>query len=227
MAVDTRTLAALPLFASATPQMVAALARRAAVVRFAADEVIFLTGSPLRGWFIVLEGTVRVVRGSRDRQHVIHSESAGGTLAEVPLVEGGTHPATAIAATPTRCALVTRPALEAAIAEQPQLAFILASRLASRVRLLVDRLDERSASNLDARLIEFLLRRPEDGSTGTVALGMTQQALAEELGTVREVVVRTLRRLCRRGLIERVVTGQYRIRNRRALASHASNAADR
>jgi CRP-like cAMP-binding protein len=227
MAVEPTTLAGLPLFANASPEMVAALARRAVAVRFAADEVIFLTGSPLRGWFIVLEGTVRVVRGSRDRQHVIHSESAGGTLAEVPLVEGGTHPATAIAATPTRCALVTRSALEAAIAEQPQLAFILASRLAARVRLLVDRLDERSASNLDARLIEFLLRRPEDRPTGTVALGMTQQALAEELGTVREVVARELRRLCRRGLIERIGAGQYRIPDRRALGSQASNGADR
>jgi CRP/FNR family transcriptional regulator len=207
--------------------MVGALARRAIEVRFDADEVIFLTGSPLRGWFIVIEGTVRVVRGSRDRQHVIHTESAGGTLAEVPVIEGGTHPATAIAATATRCALVTRPALEAAIAEQPGLAFVLGSRLAARVRVLVDRLDERSASTVDTRLIEFLLRCPEDRRTGTVALGMTQLALAEELGTVREVVVRTVRALCRRGLIESVGAGRYRILDRRALASQASKPADR
>lgn len=219
MTVLTTELSELPLFAGASSEMIGALARRAVEVRFAADEVIFLTGSPLRGWFIVLDGTVRVVRGSRDRQHVIHTEGVGGTLAEVPLVEGGTHPATAIAATPVRCALVTRPALEAAIAEQPRLAFIVAARLAARVRVLVERLDERSASTVDARLIDFILNRPVDEATGIVSVGMTQQALAEELGTVREVVVRTLRRLIRHGAIESVGRGQYRITDRRLLAS--------
>jgi CRP/FNR family transcriptional regulator len=219
MNVKASELAALPLFANASPEMVAALARRGVDVRFSPNEVIFLTGSPLRGWLIVLEGTVRVVRGSRGRQHVIHTEGVGGTLAEVPLVEGGNHLATAIASTATRCVLVPRPALEAAIAEQPRLAFVLASRLAARVRLLVERLDERSASTVDARLTEYLLRRPRNRVTGVITLGMTQQALAEELGTVREVVVRTLRQLSRRGAIESVGGGRYRILNRRALAA--------
>src|SRR5690242_1912560 len=139
--VDATELAALPLFAGASAALVQALANRGRQVAFAPNEVLFLTGSEPRGWFVVLEGEVRVVRGSRGRQHVVHTEGAGGTLAEVPLVEGGVHPATAIATTATRCALFTRGQLEAAIAEQPRIAFLIARRLATRVRLLVDRLD--------------------------------------------------------------------------------------
>lgn len=44
-----------------------------------------------------------------------------------------------------------------------------------------------------------------------ISLGMTQSALAEELGTVREVVVRELRLLRREGLIESLGGNRYRI----------------
>jgi CRP-like cAMP-binding protein len=219
--VDPTELAALPLFFGSSPGLVQALANRGRQVAFAPNEVLFLTGSEPRGWFVVLEGEVRVVRGSRGRQHVVHTEGAGGTLAEVPLVEGGVHPATAIAATATRCALFTRGQLEAAIAEQPRIAFLIARRLAARVRLLVDRLDDRSARSVDARLIEFLLSRPESRRGSSISIGMTQQALAEELGTVREVVARKLRELGRRGLVERVMAGRYRILDRQELIRSA------
>src|SRR5205814_8480546 len=66
------------------------------------------------------------------------------------------HPATGIAAEPTRCAVFSRAAIEAAIAEAPPIAFVIARRLALRVRQLVDRLDDRSARSVQARLIEFL-----------------------------------------------------------------------
>jgi CRP/FNR family cyclic AMP-dependent transcriptional regulator len=172
--------------------------------------VLFLTGSESRGWWIVLEGKVRVVRGHDARQHVVHTEGPGGTLGEVPLVSGGTHPATAIAAEPTTCALLSRVALEGAIGEAPAIAFILAERLAERVRMLVDRLDVRSARSVQARLIDFLLARPRQRGS-SVSIGMTQQALAEELGTVREVVAREIRALIKSGWIESLGGGRYRV----------------
>jgi CRP-like cAMP-binding protein len=219
MPLSVSELRSLPLFSDTPPPLVSALAMRGTEVRFAANEVVFLTGSKPRGWFIVLDGEVRVVRGSRGRQHVVHTEGVGGTLAEVPLVEGGTHPATAIATTTTRCALFTRDALESAIAEHPRIAFLLSRRLAARVRRLVDRLDERSAHSVDARLVDFLVTRPRPARASSISLGMTQQALAEELGTVREVVARKLRRLCHLGLLERAGAGRYRIPNRQTLVA--------
>ena len=208
--ISVERLASLPLFADEPRDVIGALARRGIEVRFEPNGVLFLAGSEPRGWYVVLGGRVRVVRGSESRQHVIHTETKGGTLGEVPLFGGGTHPATGIAAEPTQCALFSRAALEAAIGEAPTIAFIIARRLASRVRQLVDRLDERSARSVQSRLIEFLLTRPTNRS-GSVTIGITQQALAEELGTVREVVSREIRVLTRRGLLEALGGGRYRL----------------
>jgi len=215
--IRREALAALPLFAESAPRVIDVLAKRGVEIAFPTDAVIFLTGGSPRGWFIVLEGLVRVVRGAGARQHVVHTEGPGGTLAEVPLITGGTHPATGIAAEPTRCALFDRPSLEAAIAECPEIAFILAKRLALRVHMLVARLDARSAKSVRLRLLDFLLQRRASASNDSFSIGMTQQELAEELGTVREVVVRELRKLRQEKLIVSLSGGRFRIPDTRAV----------
>ncbi|HZE08981.1 MAG TPA: Crp/Fnr family transcriptional regulator [Gemmatimonadaceae bacterium] len=205
------TLAALPLLSDASDPVLDSLASRAVDVRFGTDDVLFSAGSSPRGWFIVIEGKVRVVRSANGRQHVIHTEGAGGTLGEVPLVTGHSHPATAIAAEPTRCALLDKKALEAAMRDAPEIGFLLAKRLALRVRTLVDRLDDRSVRSVRRRLVDFLLEKRSASKQTTISMGMTQNALAEELGTVREVLTRELQSLAKAGLISPSGGGRYEI----------------
>jgi CRP/FNR family transcriptional regulator len=209
--IDRRALASLPLFAGASTELVDAVAKRAVEVSIPAGGVLFLAESPPRGWFIVIEGLIRVVRGADGRQHVIHTEGPGGTLGEVPLFTNETHPATGIAAEPTRCALLDRAALEAAMRDAPELGFLLARRLALRVKALVNRIDDRSARSVRDRLIDFLLERQAKAGTPTISMGMTQRDVAEELGTVREVLARELQSLSRAGLIRSCGGGRYEL----------------
>jgi CRP/FNR family transcriptional regulator, dissimilatory nitrate respiration regulator len=220
--IPNDVLATVPLFADAAPGVVDSLAKRATDVRVEPDEVLFLAGSAPRGWFIVIEGNVRVMTGVGPRQHVIHTEGPGGTLGEVPLFTDSTYPATAIASEPTRCALLDRPALEAAMQESPAIGFILARRLALRVAALVSRLNDRSARSVKSRLIAFLLERHALRSNSTISMGMTQQYVAEELGTVREVLVRELQALARAGLIASRGGGRYEILDPEKLRSMLS-----
>jgi CRP-like cAMP-binding protein len=128
------------------------LAERAVIRRYKAGAVMWVAGDRLTFVAVVLDGRVRVVREARGRQHVVHSEGPGGTLGEVPLFAGGLAPATAIAATPTRCILLTRHAIEAAIAADPAVAWFFLSRLADRVRVLVDRVDRLALESATTRL---------------------------------------------------------------------------
>ena len=221
MPVDPRLVGQLPPFRDAEPRAIDVLAQKAVERRFATDEVLFSAGTRPAGLYLVLEGRVRVVRGNA-RQHVIHAEGPGGTLGEVPLFAGGTLPATAIAAEPTRCALLTRDALLQSIAAEPSVALLLLGRLAARIRDLVGRLDDRSTRSVTARLAEFLLAQSRPPRPERVSLGMTQAALAEELGTVREVVVRALVALRRRGAIAPLGGGRYEITDFEALRQAAA-----
>lgn len=192
--------------------------------RFSTGEILWSVGDRSEGITLVLEGRIRIVRGSGGRQTVIHSGEPGATLGEVPFFTGGRYPATAIAAEPTRCLLLPEAAVKRAIAVDPSLAFFFLKRLSHRIENLVERVDRLTVSSVQARLAHFILQRHQamiassrsrskSAKSAAFSLGMTQTALGEEIGTVREVVVRALRALRQSGAIESVGDGKYRVVN--------------
>lgn len=215
---EAMRLAEHPLVRALEPVARTELVRRAIPRAAAADEVLWIAGAEPVGLVLVLGGEVRVVRSESGRQHVIHVERAGGTLGEVPLFSGGRYPATAIAAQPTRLAVIGPDALRAAVRLDPELAFTLLGRLAHRVRELIGRLDAMTQRSVPQRLAALVLARHEAaGGDAPFTLGAAQRDVAEELGTVREVLVRGLRELRERGLIESAGRGRFRVRDRRGL----------
>lgn len=201
--------------------------------QFTTGEVLWSAGDRSEGVTLVLEGRVRIVRGSGGRQLVIHSGEPGATLGEVPFFTGGHYPATAIAAEPTRCLFLPEAAVRRAIAVDPALAFFFLKRLSQRIENLVERVDRLTVSSVQTRLAHFVLQRHQatiaslrsrtkSGRGAAFSLGMTQTALGEELGTVREVVVRALRALRQSGAIESVGDGKYRVVNASILETLAS-----
>ena len=216
--VDPCLLSNMPLFAHLSPGLVANLAHRSIERRFAVGELLYAAGTVPAGLLVVLEGKVRVVRGN-GRQHVIHEEGPGGALGEVPVFDGGAYPATAIAGEPTRCLLLPTEALRSAIRSSPETSLLFLHRLGQRTRHLVDRLDALAVHDVNARLARLLQTRQQEVGPGVpFTLGGTQLETAEELGTVREVVVRALRELRQDGIIESAGRGRYVVRDDRRLA---------
>ncbi len=223
--IDLETLDRTNLFDGINDAARRELATRSTLRHFTKDEVLWRAGSEPRGLFVILEGSVRVVRETAGRHSVIHTEGPNGTLGEVPLFEGTTLPATAIASEATECVCITAAALDAAIQADSGVARIFLGRLAKRVRGLVDRVERLSAHSVRRRLAAFLLERDQlaggRSGGGEFSLGRSQEAVAEELGTVREVLVRSLRELRESGLIHSAGRGRWSVADRDALTSLA------
>ena len=202
IAVDR--LKAVPFLASFPRSALRVIADRSIERRFTTGDIIFRAGETAAGLMVVLEGKVRVMRRAGDRAQIVHVERVGGTLGEVPMFGGGTYPATAVAAEPTVCAVIE-----------------LLERMAHRVRELVERLDRSALRPVSARLAEFLVARADARGRATIAIGMTQQELAEELGTVREVIVRELQALRAAGLVRSLGGGRFEIVDSPALRQRA------
>lgn len=215
------SLDALPLFASLSEDTRRRLIAASSVRQFAPGTTLFRAGDSPTGLFVVLEGTVRVLRARDGRQSVIHTEGPGGTLAEVPLFEGGTFPGTAEAVTPVRCLHLPVEALVGIMRDDPAVALLFLRRLSSRVRNLVERLDRMATQPVTARVASFLESRDalrhasanEAPADESFTLGMTQAELAEELGTVREVIVRSLAQLRQDGVIDVAGRGRFVVRD--------------
>ena len=209
-------------------EVVAACAAAGPALGVERGDVLFRAGDVPRGLLLVVEGRIRVVREDPDsgRRQVLHLEGPGGTLGEVPLFAGGTYPATAIAVERSRLVLLTPEALMGLVTSHPELAFRLLARLALRVRELVRRVDSLAFEPVAQRLARHLLFRMRLSGVGTVSLGMSQEDLAAELGTVREVLVRALRSLRKAGVIRALGRARYVVADEGRLALLAGEMGD-
>lgn len=197
----------------------AAIARLAAAIgrmsAYAAGERVFGAGERVAGLHLVVSGAIRIIREGPGRAVVVHREGPGGLLGEVALFGDGTYPATALAAEPSRVALLPAREVIASLRTDVALAEVFLERLANRTREIIGRLDRLAHQSVLRRLAGHLAARhaASSGTRDALSLGMTQTELADELGTVKEVVVRELRALRRLRLIEPRGRGLYTIKD--------------
>jgi CRP/FNR family transcriptional regulator, dissimilatory nitrate respiration regulator len=213
----------LPALAELPPATLEEVARAAIERRYGAKRVLYRSGDAADGLYIVLSGKVLVVREtSRDTQ-MLHTETTGGVLGEIPIFGGGAFPATATAVEPTRCAHLPIGVVERLLRGEPEFARFALKRLAARAQSLLRRIDELTASTITSRLAQVIMERAAAARGSDFTLGMSQEALAMELGTAREVVVRALGALVEAKAIERTGRSRFRVRQARTLQSIASH----
>jgi CRP/FNR family transcriptional regulator len=211
-------LAGSPALAGLSPRVVRRLEDAAVIKRYQRRAVLFRAGDAPAALHFVLSGRVRVARRVESGSSVLHFEDGGGVLGEIPVFGGGAYPATATAVETVRCAVLTGESVERLLTEEPEFARFALHRIAHRARSVLDRLDELSDYSVKARVAGFMLARAESTSGTTIDVGVSQAALADRLGTVREVVVRSLRALCDDGALRRdgrsrfVVVDEQRLR---------------
>jgi CRP/FNR family transcriptional regulator, dissimilatory nitrate respiration regulator len=179
--------------------------------RFVKGKTLYRAGDPADGLYILMSGRVRVSRETSKRQYMLHSESAGGVLGELPVFGGGPFPATAVAAEPTTCLHLPLVVVERLLREDPAFARFALRRMALRAQSLLQRIDDLSASTITARVARYLIKRAAVPGEGSFTLGMSQEALATELGTAREVIVRALTALVDANAIERAGRSRFRV----------------
>jgi CRP-like cAMP-binding protein len=206
------------------PEPLLALARSCGVPRrHDTGARLYAGGDAVTGLHVVVAGAVRVVRESGARAVVVHREGPGGVLGEVALFTDARYPATAIALEPTTTLLLPTADVHRALRAGGPLAEVLLRRLASRTREVIGRLDRLVHLTVARRLARHLAGRVDAMGRRDVSLGMTQVELAEELGTVKEIVVRELRALARRGLVAPLGRGRYAVADVEALRGFADS----
>lgn len=198
----------IPLFAGMSQGETRALAARVSAKRYSRGALLFSEGDPCQGLFIVASGKVRIFKMSpAGREQILALEGAGSTIAELPVFDGGSYPASALAAEDAEILFISRKDFQAFCLEHPAMALKVIAVVGGRLRRLVGIIEELSFTTVRQRLIALLVRlAQEKGQAGKqgirIELGASHQELAAELGTVRELVSRNLGRLQAEGLID-------------------------
>ncbi len=209
--MDERTAKALrrvPLFATLPERVLRRLAEVAVRCTFEPNETVILEGEPCRYVYFVAEGQVRVIRTASDgREQVLARLGPGGALNTVPpFLPRKVNHATVQALTPLVLYAVSVPDFLHLVDECPELTRVLLEDFARRLNHLSHLVEDLSLRTVRGRLARFLLEHAEEGKgePGRAALvrRWTQEEIAAQIGTVREVVGRTLRAFADAGLLK-------------------------
>ena len=196
------------LFSGLTPEELQLLAARTVRKSFAAGELLFTEGEPCHGLHIIARGKVRIFKTSAGgREQVLAVNNPGESVAELPVFDGGPFPASAMAIETAEIAFISRRDFQAYCMEHPEVALKVLATVGGRLRRLVGIIEELSFTTIRQRLITALLRLAEIEGKRTergieFQLPASHQELANELGTVRELISRNLMRLQAEGLID-------------------------
>lgn len=168
---------------------------------FAKGEPVLTKGDSVSGAYFVLSGALRVFTLSPDgKEATLYRITEGETcvLALNSLFNAVLYPAWVEAVDDTTVAQVPGDTYRDLFQSEAAVQDITMRALSSAVFGLMSELEIRHAYTVDQRLAHFLLTRatPE----GTVPY--TQQSIASEIGTTREVVGRFMMQFAARGLVK-------------------------
>lgn len=202
------TLAKVPIFSGLTSAELEFLAQRTVPRHYSGGELIFNEGEPCAGLYVVESGHVRIFKSSAGgREQVLSIDGPGSSMAELPVFDGGDYPASAAAVEQSTLLFVSKQDFQALCLTHPQVALKVLRVVGARLRRLVGIIEELSFTTVRHRLASFLLRlaqkegkRTTDGVA--VTLPVSNQELASQIGTVRELVSRNLSRFQAEGLVK-------------------------
>jgi CRP/FNR family cyclic AMP-dependent transcriptional regulator len=123
-------LAGCPLFGGVSGPDLAAIGDRALEVDFPADHVIARQGEIGTGFFVVVDGAVRVVR---DGQEVARL-GPGDFFGEMSVIDGLPRVAMVVTTVPTRCLALASWEFERLILDHPTIALAILRGLSARLR---------------------------------------------------------------------------------------------
>ena len=124
------TLSSLPLFSALTGRQLRKILKSTSEDDYKAGEVILRQGGQTRSLFIVLEGTVNIVRDGRR----VARRGAGEFFGEISMIDMRPRTASAIAEGPVRCLVLPHKALRDLVMKDSGMAWSLLTTLASRLR---------------------------------------------------------------------------------------------
>lgn len=219
-------LARAGIFQGVSPTAVAALVRQLQPVSFSRGQVIFVEGEPGETMFIITSGKVKIGRKTADgRESLITLMGPSDIFGELAIFDPGPRTSTVTSLTEVQAVTMDRAALRAWIADQPEIAEQLLRVLARRLRRTNDNLSDLIFTDVPGRVAKQLLHLAQrfgtrDGNALRVDHELTQEEIAQLVGSSRETVNKALADFAQRGWV-RVQGKSILIDNAELLARRA------
>ncbi len=201
MTAQVETLSQLPFFTKLDAEALRHIAPHVREQVVQAGQVVAVEGEASQAVYFPVRGLLRAWRMSSDgREQVLAYIGPGGSFNLVSALDGGSNLATMDALSEATVYAIDCSDFQRILTKHQEVAMAVSQYLASEVRRLSDLVESLALHTVRARLARFLLER----AAGAVPRRRwTQEEIAAQIGTVREMVGRTLRTFSEDGWIRR------------------------
>ena len=191
-----------PYFSGLDDSILTDLAVGMRLVHFSRGETVFWQDEDCAGLHIIQRGSVKLFKLSpQGREFIVNIFKQGATFNEVPVFDGSTNPINVLTLEETDLWIVNPQVIREAMTAHPEMCKAVILNLARNLRMMVGIVEEVSFYQVTHRLARLLTQLSAEQMGGDAAERITHDQLAARLGTVREVVARSLRELERSGAI--------------------------
>lgn len=193
-----RLVALYPALAGLPAERIARLLRPEAIMHLPAGTQVFAENQPCQGFPLLVEGSIKVIKlAASGRELMLYRVSPGGSciISSSCLLGHTDYNARGIAETPLTLLALPIAEFSALMVEHAPFRDFVFHLFADRIGELMQLVEEVAFARLDQRLAKLLLARHE------TVLNVTHQQLADELGSVREIVSRLLKGFASQGLV--------------------------
>ena len=176
------------------------------------NTVIINEGDQANAMFICTEGKVKVyVSDENGREFVLNSMGPGEYFGELSLLDDETRSASVITTDKSTFSILYKDDFSKVVLNNPTIALVLLRNLANRIRKLTDNVKTLALQDVYGRIRKTLLDLSceKDGDL-IIEERLTQQDIANRIGSSREMVARILKDLATGGYIE-IERKQFRI----------------
>lgn len=169
-----------------------------ALLRLPAGTTVFTEQQPCRGFPLLLGGSIKVIKTTPSgRELLLYRVEPGGSciITSSCLLGHTDYSARGIAESELTLLMLPAPLFSRLVGESAPFRDFVFHLFAERIAELMQLVEEVAFSRLDQRLAKLLLAKEQE------VLHTTHQQLAEELGSVREIISRLLKGLAAQGLV--------------------------
>lgn len=200
MPTKLETLAEVPIFRGLSPDLLKEIHDHCVERTVARGETVFVQGEEPFGLIVVRRGALKVYKlGDTGREQIIEVEGPGRSVAELPLLDGQPYPASCAALEASDLLVLPAETFQRLLGREPALARAVIVSLAQRLRHKVALIEELSLKAVRQRLARLLVETA--GEADVFPLPGTNAEIAARIGTVREIVSRTLSGMIQEGVL--------------------------
>jgi CRP/FNR family cyclic AMP-dependent transcriptional regulator len=184
------------------PSLLTALAARGNSRAFRAQTILLNEGDAGGSLYIVLSGKLRVFASSAEGRDVVLSEHGPGEYLGELSLDGSTRSASVKTIEASTCCVVQAAQLPEFLAEHPEFALHLTQKLTRMVRRLTEQVKSLALQDVYGRMVRLLTELSDQvGDKRVVREKLTQQDIADRVGSSREMVNRVMKDLTTGGYV--------------------------